>query len=94
MVVRIVRMHFREEAVPEFLAIFESNKIAIRNSPGCRHLELLKDLNHPTTYTTLSHWDRPEDLEAYRKSELFEGVWLRVKKLFAARTEAFTMVKV
>jgi heme oxygenase (mycobilin-producing) len=94
MVVRIVRMHFREEAVPEFLAIFESNKTAIRKFPGCQHLELLKDLSHPTTYTTLSHWKHPDDLEAYRKSELFEGVWVRVKKLFAARTEAFTMVKV
>jgi heme oxygenase (mycobilin-producing) len=93
MVVRIVRMHFREEAVPEFLAIFDSNKTAIRNFPGCRHLELLKDINHSGTYMTLSHWEHTDDLEAYRKSELFESVWARVKKLFVARTEAFTMVK-
>lgn len=93
MVVRIVRMHFRDDAIPEFLAIFEANKTAIRNFPGCSHLELLKDLHHPSTYTTLSHWDEASDLEAYRKSELFNGVWVRVKKLFAARTEAFTLVK-
>ena len=86
-------MHFREEAVPDFLAIFEANKTAIRNFPGCRHLELLRDINQPSTYTTLSHWEHQDDLEAYRKSELFQGVWNRVKKLFAARTEAFTLVK-
>ena len=94
MVVRIVRMHFREEAVAQFLTIFESNKIAIRNFPGCRHLELLKDINHPGTYMTISHWEHTDDLEAYRKSELFVNVWARVKKLFVARTEAFTTVNV
>jgi heme oxygenase (mycobilin-producing) len=93
MIVRIVRMHFREEEVETFLGIFNSNKLAIRNFPGCTHLELLKDKVAPNTYTTLSHWNDAEDLEAYRKSELFEGVWAVVKKLFSARPEAFTLVK-
>ena len=92
MIVRIVTMHFREEGVPVFLGIFTANQNAIRNFPGCRHLELLRDVNHPNIFTTLSHWDSTADLDAYRKSELFEGVWTRVKKLFAARAEARTLI--
>lgn len=92
-IVRIVRMHFSPETAATFLAIFEKNREAIRNFPGCTHLELLRDHRSPDTYATLSHWNRVEDLEAYRNSELFTGVWAQVKPLFVARTEAVTYVK-
>jgi heme oxygenase (mycobilin-producing) len=75
MIIRIVRMHFTEAGVEEFLQIFNSNKQAIRNFPGCSHLELLKDKDDVNTYTTLSYWDDPSCLESYRKSELFGSVW-------------------
>jgi heme oxygenase (mycobilin-producing) len=93
MIIRIVRMHFTEAGEEEFLQIFSKHKQAIRHFPGCSHLELLKDLDHPCVYTTLSHWDAPTDLENYRDSELFADVWERVKKLFAARPQAFSMGK-
>ncbi len=93
MIIRIVRMHFTEAGVEEFLQIFNDNKIAIRNFPGCTHLQLLKDVDDATVYTTLSHWRGPDDLERYRKSELFGSVWGRVKTLFAERTQAFSLQK-
>ena len=93
MIIRIVRMHFTEAGVEEFLDIFNRNKVAIRNFPGCSHLQLLKDAEDETVYTTLSHWDKEESLEAYRKSELFGAVWGRVKTLFAERTVAFSLKK-
>lgn len=93
MIIRIVRMHFTEAGVEEFLEIFNRNKVAIRNFPGCSHLQLLKDAEDETIYTTLSHWDKEESLEAYRKSELFGSVWGRVKTLFAERTVAFSLKK-
>lgn len=93
MIIRIVRMHFTEAGVEEFLAIFNQNKTAIRNVEGCRHLELLKDVNDPNTYTTLSHWEAPYHLETYRKSELFDSVWGRVKNLFSERAQAFSLEK-
>jgi quinol monooxygenase YgiN len=93
MLIRIVRMHFKETGVDEFLAIFNRNKEAIRNFPGCTHLELLKDAKNPFVYTTLSHWDNEQSLERYRTSELFASVWGRVKTLFAERTQAFSLVK-
>lgn len=93
MVIRVVRMHFKPENRQEFLMIFDKNMTAIRNFPGCTHLELLKDPDRENTYTTLSYWMEQKHLEAYRKSELFESVWSRVKLLFAARPEAFTLLK-
>ena len=86
-------MHFTEAGVEEFLQIFDANKIAIRNFPGCTHLQLLKDSEDPTCFTTLSHWQTEQDLENYRKSELFGGVWGRVKTLFSERTQAFSLKK-
>jgi len=93
MIIRIVRMHFTEAGAKEFLPVFDSNKEAIRNFPGCCHLQLLKDLTTPHTYTTLSHWQEAADLENYRKSELFKSVWSRVKILFSDQPQAFSLVK-
>ena len=93
MIIRIVKMHFTEAGVSEFLEIFNANKIAIRNFPGCTHLELLKDADDETVYATLSHWVDEQSLENYRKSELFGSVWGRVKTLFAERTQAFSLRK-
>jgi quinol monooxygenase YgiN len=93
MTIRIVRMHFTEAGVAEFLDIFNQNKEAIRKFPGCQHLELLKDATNPHIFTTLSHWHEAADLERYRTSELFGNVWKRVKPLFSGRTEAFSLEK-
>lgn len=93
MIIRIVRMHFTEAGVDEFLEIFNRHKEAIRHFPGCTHLQLLKDANEENCYTTLSHWDGPSSLENYRKSELFAKVWGRVKTLFSERTQAFSLEK-
>ena len=91
MLIRIVRMHFTEAGVDEFLDIFDRHKEAIRNFPGCTHLQLLKDADDPLCYTTLSHWEGTTDLEKYRKSELFASVWGRVKTLFSERSQAFSL---
>jgi heme-degrading monooxygenase HmoA len=93
MLIRIVRMHFTEAGVGEFLEIFEKNMKAIRNVDGCSHLQLLKDVDDPLTYTTLSYWDDSKSLDNYRKSELFGIVWGSVKTLFAERSQAFSLEK-
>lgn len=92
MIVRIVRMQFTEAGVEEFLEIFNRNKTAIRNFPGCTKLSLMKDVSDPLVYTTVSHWQDEKNLEEYRRSELFASVWGRVKTLFAAKTQAFSLV--
>lgn len=91
MIIRIVRMHFMEVGVSEFLEIFEKHKTAIRNFPGCTHLELLRDLEDQNCFTTLSHWEDPIHLNQYRKSPLFAEVWGQVKSLFAERSQAYSL---
>lgn len=86
-------MHFTEAGVGEFLEIFRNNMAGIRDFEGCNHLELMKDIDDPLTYTTLSYWKDAESLEKYRKSELFGGVWGSVKTLFSERSQAFTLEK-
>ncbi|MBL7855728.1 MAG: antibiotic biosynthesis monooxygenase [Cyclobacteriaceae bacterium] len=93
MLTRIVRMHFTEAGVDEFLAIFDRHKEAIRNFPGCHSLQLLRDADDENCYCTLSTWQDEQSLENYRKSELFGQVWGRVKTLFSERTQAFSLKK-
>jgi len=93
MIIRIVKMHFTEAGVEEFLDIFNRNKEAIRNFPGCIHLQLLKDHDDPTSFATLSHWNDNDSLDNYRKSEIFGQVWGSVKPLFSERSHAFSLEK-
>jgi quinol monooxygenase YgiN len=93
MLIRIVRMHFKEDTAEKFLEIFQANKVAIRNVEGCIRLELLKDANHPYVFTTLSHWKNADHLENYRNSNLFKDVWGQVKPLFSAQAQAFSLEK-
>lgn len=94
MLIRIVRMTFQEEKVGDFLRIFDENKEKIRNSPGCRHLELWQDENQKNIFTTYSIWDSENSLNQYRDSELFKSVWIPTKTLFGDRPFAFSSKKI
>lgn len=91
MLIRIVHMHFTDEGTGKFLPIFNENAAAIRGMPGCRYLELLRDVDDERHFTTISHWENAESLDHYRSSPLFRQVWSRVKPLFASRTVAYSM---
>ncbi|MDO9185139.1 MAG: antibiotic biosynthesis monooxygenase family protein [Bacteroidia bacterium] len=91
MIIRIVKMNFKPDAVTDFLKIFDASKQYIRNMEGCTHLELLNDISSPTVFFTYSHWQTENDLNNYRNSELFEGVWRKTKILFAAKAEAWSV---
>ncbi|WP_414654773.1 putative quinol monooxygenase, partial [Flavobacterium sp. UBA4854] len=84
MFVRIVKMSFHEEKIPDFLENFESVKEKIRNAEGNRFLELYQDKTDKGVFFTYSYWETEEDLENYRNSELFNSVWGFTKKLFNA----------
>jgi len=93
MFVRIVKMSFHEENIPEFLSNFETMKTKIRNSHGNRLLELYQDKSNPCIFFTYSYWETEDDLENYRQSELFYDVWTFTKKLFNAKPEAWSVDK-
>jgi quinol monooxygenase YgiN len=92
MIKRIVKMTFREEAVETFLhEVFEQSKDRIRAFPGCRHMELLRNLAQPNILFTFSIWDDEAALETYRQSEFFQQTWAKTKALFAEKAEAWSL---
>jgi quinol monooxygenase YgiN len=94
MIIRIVRMAFRQDQASTFLDLFNEHKVAIRSFKGCTHLELLNDVNDTSVFTTYSIWEVDTDLEEYRKSTLFKEVWSKVKPMFSGQPQAFTLTKI
>ena len=90
MVFRIVKMEFKADRVNEFDTLFESVRARIEASPGCHGVHLVCGMKNPHVRTTLSWWEGPENLEAYRKSELFAQVWPKTKALFCAPPMAWS----
>ena len=91
MLIRFVHMTFQEDRLADFLSIFDASKSQIRAFPGCQHLELRRDLDHPNVRMTHSLWESPEALEAYRQSNLFGTTWAATKVLFSDKPLAFSM---
>lgn len=91
MIVRIVKMVFREEEIEAFRQLFEERKSLIRHFEGCTHLELWQDTVHPGTFFTYSWWDSEEHLNNYRNSHFFDDTWTLTKQKFAAKPEAWSV---
>ena len=91
MIIRVVKMEFEENRVPEFLNIFADSRDRIRSFPGCMHLQLLQDENDFCVFFTYSHWQGENDLHSYRNSDLFQTVWGNTKKLFRAAPQAWSL---
>lgn len=81
-------MTFRKGTEDKFLKIFRDNKLAIENFTGCSHLDLLRDVRNPNTFTTYSHWESEDALNEYRNSDLFSIVWSQTKLLFDDQPQA------
>jgi heme oxygenase (mycobilin-producing) len=91
MIIRVVKMVFREEEVASFQQLFEERQLLIRNFEGCTHLELWQDARHPFIFFTYSWWDSEEHLENYRGSHFFDDTWRQTKIKFAEKPEAWTV---
>lgn len=93
MFVRIVKMSFHQKHVATFQSIFKEKKHFIRASNGCSLLELYQDKNNPDIFFTYSYWEKEQDLENYRNSELFKDVWAKTKILFNDKPLAWSVDK-
>jgi heme-degrading monooxygenase HmoA len=93
MITRIVRMQLMPGKAKDFLRVFDEVNAQIRKSEGCLSVRLLTDTDDPDTVITLSEWNSPEDLEAYRASALFISTWRRVKPHFRSPALAFSMTE-
>ena len=91
MFTRIVKMKFKADKVAHFISHFHSVKEKVRSQKGCQSVLLLQDQHDSTLFFTYSVWNSASDLERYRKSDFFKGVWQETKKLFDAKPEAWSV---
>jgi (4S)-4-hydroxy-5-phosphonooxypentane-2,3-dione isomerase len=94
MVVRLVKMTFKEGKAEEFVSIFQHSKKKIRDFRGCIFLEVLRDTADPNVFFTYSVWSSEDDLNRYRDSELFKETWAKAKALFAKDPEAYSTKRI
>ncbi len=94
MIIRLVQMSFRWDAVKEFQKLFEERKHLIKEFAGCNHLELWQDAHDKNIFFTYSIWDSEEHLNHYRFSEFFKDTWARTKALFADKPQAWSVTQV
>jgi len=90
MLVRVVQLDIQPEHTERFLTLYASHQEMIRQNPGCISLQLLQEDENPNHVATLSHWASEKDLNGYRNSEFFKGLWSNVKPLFASKAKAFS----
>ena len=91
MIIRIVKMTFKQEEVSSFVNVFYRNCEKIKSFKGCSAVKLLKDVNSDDVYFTYSHWNSEADLNNYRNSEFFKSVWIKTKALFSEKPEAWSL---
>jgi quinol monooxygenase YgiN len=91
MITRIVKLHFQEEKVTDFLSLFDQVVTKVNAFPGCQEMHMLRDINNPTVFITHSLWDSEEDLNKYRDSELFQSIWPTIKPWFAEKPQAWSL---
>ncbi|MBK8413472.1 MAG: antibiotic biosynthesis monooxygenase [Bacteroidetes bacterium] len=94
MIIRIVKLSIVPDQISRFKAEFDLVSGLIRNFRGCSHLELLEDINVPGLVFTYSYWDEEKSLQDYQSSELFKSTWSKVKSMFNAKAEAWSLTGV
>ncbi|WP_107038663.1 putative quinol monooxygenase [Brumimicrobium mesophilum] len=87
---RLVKLTLKEDKIEDFISHFDTVKTKINAFPGCKGMKLLRDKNTPGIVFTFSEWESDEDLENYRKSDLFASIWPTVKLLFDQKAEAWS----
>jgi len=92
--IRIVRMEFKPEEVPAFIAFFEKSKPVIAAMPGCSGVELYRDASADNVFYTHSLWTGTEALDAYRNTGFFKETWAYTKTLFSGKPQAFSLENV
>lgn len=89
--IRIVKLHFKEDKIEEFLTFFETIKLKVNSFEGCGGMKLLRDKNSSNIVFTYSKWKNEEALNNYRFSETFGAVWPTIKPWFQEKAEAWSV---
>ncbi|HMU69018.1 MAG TPA: antibiotic biosynthesis monooxygenase [Chitinophagales bacterium] len=94
MIIRIVKMTFDHRKVEDFLRIFSDAQHKIEAFPGCKGVDLTRDVLQSNIFMTISIWENLASLDEYRKSELFKTTWSATKLLFSERPDAWSVEKI
>jgi heme-degrading monooxygenase HmoA len=93
MITRIVKLSLDPPKIKDFLVIFDQVKKDIRQFQGCNHLDLLGDITGSGIVFTYSLWETQENFLDYQNSALFKNTWAKVKPMFIAKAEAWSLEK-
>jgi len=85
MIVRLVSLKIQLDKVEEFKQFFETIHDRIREAQGCLSLRVVADLEGLGEFFTVSEWESPAALEAYKNSAFFQETWPRVKSFLRDR---------
>ncbi len=91
MITRIVKLTIKPSRYPEFIRTYSEAQKTIRTFEGCVELSVYNDVHHPSVIFTLSKWRSENDLDHYRFSEFFKDMWSKVKPMFDAKAEAWSL---
>ncbi len=91
MIIRIVKMTFRENSSETFKEFTISIKDTIKSFDGCLHLDIYRDIHNPDIFFSYSHWVSEDHLNSYRDSEFFKTTWAKTKQWFEAKPEAWSV---
>ena len=94
MIIRIVKMTFDHRKVDDFIRIFSEAQHKIEAFPGCKGVDLTRDVLQSNIFMTISIWDSLASLDNYRQSELFKSTWAETKLLFSERPDAWSVEKI
>ena len=94
MITRIVKLTIKPTHIHDFVSAYSEAQQKIRQFEGCAELSLHTDKNNPCIIFTISKWSNEDQLNHYRNSNLFIGIWQSVKPMFAAKAEAWSMEEI
>lgn len=93
MIIRFVKLKILPEHIKDFKNLTKNEKNDILAFKGCSHLEIFQDTAKPSIFFTVSHWESEYMLNAYRESIFFRENWNQVKKWFANKPEAWSLIQ-
>lgn len=94
MLIRIVKLHFKQEHIETFKEILANTADKIRQFEGCAYMVGYQQNDNPQVFFTYSHWDNEEALNSYRDSDFFKSVWSKTKTLFHEKPKAWSLHQV
>lgn len=91
MIIRLVKMQFKEDHKTDFVSLFNNKKEMIQNHDGCQSVKLFNDVKDDSVFFTYSIWKSETHLNEYRNSEFFKETWTTTKSMFVDKAKAWSV---